>query len=460
MFYCLNDNYLLRGWDKLPSAIVKKFDSQVFFIQPELFSKIRDFNWMLYENSPFLTNDQKLGLSHMKENGIFELRDAPQQLNNDQLYRLYPNRYLQSVHWAVTGSCNCRCRHCYMSSPSGKLGEFTHDECIRIIGQMEEAGIQTVSLSGGEVLIRKDFMEIAERLTQAGIRISTIMTNGILVTENLLHELKDLGQRPKFNMSFDGIGCHDWLRGVDGVEKKVLSAFELCEDNGFPTGAEYCLHRGNTDAFRDSVKLLSSLGCRTLKASAMSIEGEAVHIRDMALTPDEEFRFCLDYLPQYHEDGEPLELMLSGVFMSKGKKNAVIPFERMPEDRDCGNYCLCGHARNKMYLTNDGYIVPCIPIGSIENGRNLFPNIRNMKFTEALNDSFYMSFIDTRLDSYFEQHPECESCEYRNRCAGGCRGLAAESSDLMGRDEKTCAFYKNGWYEKTRKLIEEFYHIS
>ena len=239
------------------------------------------------------------------------------------------------------------------------------------------------------------------------------------------------------------------------MEKKVLSAFALCAEHGFPTGSEYCLHRGNMAVFRESVKLLGSLGCGSLKVNGLSLEGEALQIRDAAITPDEEYSFYLDYIPQFYEDGEPLRLMLSGMFHSRGKGQAVIPFEKMPEDRDCGNYCLCGHARNQMYLSQDGYIVLCIPIGSVEKGRNCFPNIRDMTLSQALQDSFYMSFIDTRLNAYFDIHPECRACEYRNRCAGGCRGNAAESGELMARDQKACIFFRNGWYDRVKELLQK-----
>lgn len=455
MYYSLNKDYQLRGWEKLPCAITQRLGGRVYFIEPDLFSRIRDFPWMLYEGSPFLNENQQKAAEQMKEAGIFGLAEAPGTLTEEQAYRAYPNRYLHAVHWAVTGRCNCRCRHCYMSAPSGQEAEYTHGECLEIIRQMEEAGITTVSLTGGEALVRKDFMELAERLTEAGIRIATIMSNGLLVSEKLLSGLKALGQKPEFNMSFDGIGCHDWLRGVDGAERKVTDAFRLCAREGFPTGAEYCLHRGNREVFRESVKLLGSLGCRTLKVNTLSAEGEALQITDKLIPPDEEYGFYLDYLPKYYEDGEPTRLMLSGLFQSIGKGQARIPFAKMPEDSDCGNYCLCGHARNTMYLTHDGYIVPCIPIGSVEKARDRFPNIRDTKLTDALKDSFYMSFIDTRLNRYFEENPGCGRCEYRNRCAGGCRGRAAETGDLMARDEKSCAFFRNGWYDRTKELLED-----
>ena len=111
-----------------------------------------------------------------------------------------------------------------------------------------------------------------------------------------------------------------------------------------------------------------------------------------------------------------------------------------------------------MYLTPDGFIVPCIPMGSAEGGRRHFPDIRETTITEALSDSFYMNFIDTRLHDYFAHNPGCASCGYKNRCAGGCRGHVAEAGggdDLLARDEDACTFFRQGWYDRLTGRMAE-----
>ena len=55
-----------------------------------------------------------------------------------------------------------------------------------------------------------------------GIAICELLTNGTLITRELLDALEAQGQRPDWWISFDGLGCHDWLRGVPGTEGKVL----------------------------------------------------------------------------------------------------------------------------------------------------------------------------------------------------------------------------------------------
>lgn len=142
-------------------------------------------------------------------------------------------------------------------------------------------------------------------------------------------------------------------------------------------------------------------------------------------------------------------------------------------------------------------MVPCIPMGSAEGGRRTrtdalmpgqapdapllprrhFPNIRETSLADALRDSYYMGFIDTRLRDCFAHNPGCAVCEYRNRCAGGCRGRVAgrredatstscrpadtsvsvrvAEDDLLARDEDACAFFRQGWYNKVTRLKEK-----
>ena len=357
-------------------------------------------------------------------------------------------------------------------------GEPSLDDCLDVVRQMEAAGVRTVSLTGGEALLRRDFFAIVDALIDADILIVTVMSNGLLVNEKTLNEFERRGIKPEFNMSFDGVGCHDWLRGVPGAEQAVLRAFSLCRERGFPTGAEYCLHKGNLSALRESVKLLGELGCQTLKVNRLNVEGEALGIADYAITRDEEFQTYLDYIPQFYEDGAPLSLMLSGFFCNDGADGFEIPFVKNEEGEDCGDYCMCGHARNYMYITAEGAMVPCIPRGSAEGGRRTrtdalmpgqapdapllprrhFPNIRETSFADALRDSYYMNFIDTRLRDYFAHNPGCAVCEYRNRCAGGCRGRVASEEggdDLMARDEDACAFFRQGWYDRVTKMMKQ-----
>lgn len=73
-----------------------------------------------------------------------------------------------------------------------------------------------------------------DTLLAGGIRITTIYSNGKLVTEELLDKLEERGIYPEFNMSYDGVdGWHDWLRGIDGAGQIAEEAFLRRKKRGF-----------------------------------------------------------------------------------------------------------------------------------------------------------------------------------------------------------------------------------
>jgi len=64
------------------------------------------------------------------------------------------------VHLDVTYRCNERCVHCYLDHDDH--GEMTTAEVKDVLEQLAEAGTFFLTLSGGEVLMRRDFFEILE----------------------------------------------------------------------------------------------------------------------------------------------------------------------------------------------------------------------------------------------------------------------------------------------------------
>ena len=71
---------------------------------------------------------------------------------------------LFNVLWELTYRCNQRCSHCYLDVlPPGAdvAGELTTEECLRVIDALADLGALNLTLSGGEILARRDFFTIA-----------------------------------------------------------------------------------------------------------------------------------------------------------------------------------------------------------------------------------------------------------------------------------------------------------
>jgi AdoMet-dependent heme synthase len=95
-----------------------------------------------------------------------------------------------SIHLDVTYRCNERCVHCYLDHDDH--GEMTTAEITDVLQQLAEAGVFFLSLSGGEVFLRRDFLEIVETARKLLFNVK-IKTNGVLIREKEAAELRRLG---------------------------------------------------------------------------------------------------------------------------------------------------------------------------------------------------------------------------------------------------------------------------
>ncbi|MBQ6774031.1 MAG: radical SAM protein [Synergistaceae bacterium] len=268
--------------------------------------------------------------------------------------------YVNRAAWSITGKCNYKCRHCYLPAPDAKYGELSHDKIMKMIPQLDECGIKLVSLTGGEPLVRNDFLDIVDSLLEHNIFIVQIYSNGVLVNEKLLDELDSRGIHPEFNMSYDGLCWHDWLRGINGAEDMVNRAFALCREKGFPTSSEMCLHRLNRHTIRESVNHLASLGVKSVKIGGISESGEwEKHKENNTLSITELFNEFLSYIPNYYEDNMPITIQLSNFFSANPNKpdEFVIPNFRDNVNQDS---FICGCARFVIYISPEGRVMPCM----------------------------------------------------------------------------------------------------
>ncbi len=458
-FYILNEPFALRGWEKLPYAVLDKKTGRVFFLNAKAFEVLELCDGGIDFTLPIFSDETRNIAKQLEKEGVVSACEHGAKLQEGQTYHLYKNRFIKRAHWSITGKCNYRCKHCYMSAPDAKLGELSHDVIMNIAQQIVDCGIQEVSLTGGEPLVRKDFLELVQFLTQNGIRITQIYSNGKLVTRELLSALDRLGIRPEFNMSYDGDEeWHDWLRGIPNAGKIVLDAFDLCHEMGFPTGAEMCLHKGNLHLLRESINTLAKHHCAHMKTNPVAnTELWEAYDEDYSLELEAVFEAYLHYIPHFYEDDMPLSVQLGGFF--SGRKNSLdwfLPSVKNETDEPCENMVICGHARQTLYISPEGRMLPCLPLAgsTIEAA---YPILMDKGLAHGLSDSSYMELISTRLSDYLNKNEECATCAYRWQCCGGCRASALHTSpdNIMGPDRAVCLYFKKGYNKKAEQVAKE-----
>lgn len=155
-------------------------------------------------------------LSKLNELGV--IGNKEQQIKIDVVYLLITNR------------CNLKCIHCCADAAdedsevcSRELGIDEWRDVIDKVSALKPAGIV---LTGGEPLVKKEFLEILEYLRNKYEGTIALATNATLITDDNVKILTDLVD--KFDVSIDGIDeetCSK-VRGK-GVFERVVRSIEL-----------------------------------------------------------------------------------------------------------------------------------------------------------------------------------------------------------------------------------------
>ena len=187
----LKKDWLLRGWTDVPRAVnwtngeQRELQKKGFYV-----AQACDGNTD-FSSLAFLPAHHAL-LDKLIQEGIAEACPEGDSIDPRQPYRKAENPRLSGLLWSVTGLCNLNCRHCYMEAPSGRYGELRFAEMMHLIEQFERANVHQVSLTGGEPFLRNDLLDIIAVLAQKKIWLSQIFTNGLLITEEILEEIREV----------------------------------------------------------------------------------------------------------------------------------------------------------------------------------------------------------------------------------------------------------------------------
>ncbi|MEE8142984.1 MAG: radical SAM protein [Planctomycetota bacterium] len=114
------------------------------------------------------------------------LDDPYTQIEKQSLKEYVPLRAMLEL----TYRCNFRCVMCYLvefRSP----GELSTEEYQRVMDQLAEMGCLFLTLTGGEVLVRKDFFELARYAREKRFALR-IFTNGLLIDDKAADQLRDI----------------------------------------------------------------------------------------------------------------------------------------------------------------------------------------------------------------------------------------------------------------------------
>ncbi len=152
----------------------------------------------------------------------------------------------------LTYKCNARCKMCDIWKQKDNL-ELDYSELEKLFSdKLITSSLQSVNLTGGEPLLRKDLLEIVELIARKceKLEIITINTNGYFSDKyySIIESIAEIQKKYRnfklnFYLSLDGIGeNHDKVRGIPGFFEHLEKTLEIFESLKGKFEFEYSLN--------------------------------------------------------------------------------------------------------------------------------------------------------------------------------------------------------------------------
>jgi Fe-coproporphyrin III synthase len=137
--------------------------------------------------------------------------------------------------YEATMRCNLHCEFCYVGDLLNIEGEWRQELSLEALARAfpERAGFQ-ISLTGGEIFMRKDIMSVLDLFRSKGYACGYLTTNGTIINEERAEALADLaaaGFLKHISVSIDGPGeLHDAARGLKGTFERTCAGLRRLQE--------------------------------------------------------------------------------------------------------------------------------------------------------------------------------------------------------------------------------------
>jgi len=320
-----------------------------------------------------------------------------------------------SVHFDITYRCNERCVHCYLDHDD--LGEMTTAEIEDVLDQLADAGVFFLALSGGEVLMRRDFFDIVEHARRRLFNVK-IKTNGVMIREPEARRLRQLGvEQVQISVYSHRPEVHDGITKLPGSLRRTIEAIRFLKLQGLKVSMANVLMTANMFDNQSVMSLAKDLGVS--------------YTLDPTITPK--------------IDGNTAVLALRApaaelrrVFRNEELVGNVAEFCAPPaapdEDVMDGYPCSAGHT--SCYISPYGDVFPCVQF-PLPSG-----NLRREKFVEIWRHS---SALKEVRSIRARDLTTCSTCSHVGSCSR-CPGLAYMEGNMRGPSSADCekSFQRTG----------------
>lgn len=348
-------------------------------------------------------------------------------------------------HLDLTYRCNNNCRHCWLwLAPAAveKKDELSLPEIERIVTEARSMGCREWIISGGEPMLRGDFVEIFDLLTRNS-RTYTLNSNGALITPKIARLLKRRGVKLIALYGADA-QVHDFVTRNPGSFAATRRGIAYLQEVGAEFIVQIVPMRANFHQFQEMIRLALKLsphwrvGASWLHLSANGDLEKNEEIRAQRLSPQEVLEIDP---PDMSWENKTVEAC--GQEIHGGTRVGRLFFPCLQARRDFhvdpyGNASFCSFIKNPLLRCD------LRKVDFAEYWEKFMPNLAG----EVLVDDEYRD--------------NCGSCALRSNC-GWCPAYAfLEKRRFSAKVDYLCSLAgETGNYKKDRlKNFRRYYQLA
>ncbi len=343
------------------------------------------------------------------------------------------------VVWNCTRRCNLKCVHCYADALSDETNsEMTTEQGKRFIEQLARFGVPVLLFSGGEPMMRKDFLELAEFAGSKGLGV-VVSTNGTLISPETADAMTRIGFR-EVGISLDGVGdVNDRFRGVQRAFERALRGVRYCVERGQRVSLRMTITRANHQEVPAVLDLVERERIDRVCFYHLAYSGRGNDLRETDLSHDQARQvmdLIFDRTRDFYDRGLRKEILTVG-----NHADGVYLYQKL-RDADPGR------ADNVLsLLSRNGGNNSGVLIAAVNERGDVHPDQfwRNVTLGNVLERDFGGIWLDTTnpvmrglKDRKGLLKGRCSKCQYLHICNGNLRARAEAVYDDMWQEDPAC----------------------
>lgn len=334
---------------------------------------------------------------------------------------------------ALTNACNFNCIHCLQGEEHPKfVNELSTEEWKDVIHQLDEFGIFHIFITGGEPLLRNDFIEILQEADKHDLAI-TVFTNASLLTSDLCEKLSGFDSlRVQVSLHDLDPEKSDHFTQVPNSYEKALKGIKLLTENKVYVAVGTAFRSVTLKDMEKFYSLLSGLGVKEWVSSLIMPLGCAkINWEELTMTSSE-FKEYLDMnfkLMEKHKNSLPTIGCVFNMDLLKGKHEQ---WEHATVSFGCNLY------NQYINILSDGTLTPCDRLPFLKLG-----NLKNKSLVELFNDT---QTIEAHRKIAKLMTSDCDDCKAGELCGYGCAGIIFAAKDVATEhpDPLACRLFDEG----------------